>query len=385
MSTLRIQNLSKWFDATPAVRRLDLQVEDGEFLVVLGPSGCGKTTALRCLAGIETPTTGEIYFGDECVFSDELGIDVVPKKRDIGLVFQNYALYPHLTVAQNVAFGLRIRKYSKSAIERTVREVLSFVGLDGLEDRLPSALSGGQRQRVALARMVARRPSILLFDEPLSSLDLKLRSFLRAELKELHRKLSTTSLFVTHDQSEAMILGDRIAVMDDGEIVQIGTPDTIYHYPNSISVASFTARPKTNLIPGRVDQSGSTTIFRPDEDREAGLAFADRLNLAAGQRMILHVRPEELDIAFGARKTSFVVYAVQPQGAETLIHLAYRKNDAKMRSDLLVRSTNSRATRLSYGQNVALTMRRGNLYSAETELLVASFGDPIARDQMISR
>ena len=368
MSSLHLRNLSKWFDTVSAVADIDLDVREREFLVVLGPSGCGKTTTLRCIAGIEEPTTGEVFYGDRCVFSHDESINVPPKDRDVGLVFQNYALYPHLTVFKNVAFGLKIRKFPKSNIERKVREVISFVGLDGLEDRMPSELSGGQKQRVALARMVARQPSLLLFDEPLSNLDIKLRSFLRAELKDLHNKLGATSLFVTHDQEEAMILGDRIVVMDKGKIIQTGLPDEIYHSPRSATVARFTGRPKTNLITGRIDQDEEHTRFRPDGEEGVALDLADRLNLAPGQRMILHVRPEELDIT--GRSGPFSVYAVQPQGAETLVHLKYDS----MKSDLLVRSTNDAAIELAYGQKVGLSVHRGNIYSLETELLIDSFG-----------
>ena len=368
MSSLHLRNLSKRFDSVSAVADIDLDVREGEFLVVLGPSGCGKTTTLRCIAGIEEPTTGEVYFGERCVFSEDSAINVPPKERDVGLVFQNYALYPHLSVFKNVAFGLKMRKFPKTDIERKVREVISFVGLDGLEDRMPSELSGGQKQRVALARMVARQPSVLLFDEPLSNLDVKLRSFLRAELKDLHNKLGATSVFVTHDQEEAMILGDRIVVMDQGKIIQIGLPDEIYHSPRTATVARFTGRPKTNLITGQIDQDDKNTRFRPDGVTGVALDLGERLNLAPGQRMILHVRPEELDLADG--EGPFSVYAVQPQGAETLVHLKYDE----MRSDLLVRSTNDAAIELAYGQTIGLSVHRGNIYSLETELLITSFG-----------
>ena len=386
MSTIRLNNLSKWFDSVNAIRRLDLEVEEHEFLVVLGPSGCGKTTTLRCIAGVEEPTTGEIFFDDTCIYSDVQGVNVPPKTRNIGFVFQNYALYPHMTVLENVTFGLRIRKLKAKYIQVQAQEAIAFVGLDGFEDRRPSELSGGQQQRVALARVIARRPSILLFDEPLSNLDPKLRTSLRAELKQLHTRLGTTSIFVTHDQEEAMILGDRIVVMNNGEIAQVGKPDDIYHYPASASVARFTGRPITNLIDGIIEQSSADasnanpetrnnvsteTWFRLTDDHDIRLALPERLNMASGQEMILHVRPEELDLDLTADAKPFTVYAVQPQGAETLLHLRY----AQGRGELLVRTSNTQAVELTYDQRIGVKVHRGNLYSRETGLLVTSFGE----------
>jgi ABC-type sugar transport system ATPase subunit len=395
MSTIRLNNLSKWFDSVNAIRRLDLEVEEHEFLVVLGPSGCGKTTTLRCIAGVEEPTTGEIFFGDTCIYSDVQGVNVPPKTRNIGFVFQNYALYPHMTVLENVTFGLRIRKLKAKHIQVQAQEAIAFVGLDGFEDRRPSELSGGQQQRVALARVIARQPSILLFDEPLSNLDPKLRTSLRAELKQLHARLGTTSIFVTHDQQEAMILGDRIVVMNNGEIAQVGNPDDIYHYPASVSVARFTGRPITNLIDGIIEQSSAdahvdadakttananreardnvstATTFRPTDDYDIHLALPERLNMASGQEMTLHVRPEELDLDLSADLKPFTVYAVQPQGAETLLHLRY----AQGRGELLVRTSNTQAVELTYDQRIGVKIHRGNLYSRETGLLVTSFGE----------
>ena len=368
---VEIRQLSKWFDRVEAIRRLDLAVEEGEFLVILGPSGCGKTTTLRCIAGVEEPTTGEIYFGETCVYSDSLGINVPPKTRDVGLVFQNYALYPHMTVLQNVTFGLKIRKLKADIVESRAKEAISFVGLDGLEERHPAELSGGQQQRVALARVVAKKASILLYDEPLSNLDPKLRSSIRAELKSLHTRLGATSVFVTHDQREAMILGERIAVMSNGAIDQIGLPDDIYHFPSSVSVAQFTGRPKTNFIHGLIEQSeGPTTHVRSSVDPEIRLDLSDRVNLASGQAMIVHVRPEELDIDMATEIRPFSVYAVQPQGSETLVHLRFCAGDG----GLLVRTTNNRAVELAFGQPVGITIRRGNIFSPETKLLIQSFG-----------
>ncbi len=377
MSTITISNLAKYFESgVKALDGIDLLVNEQEFLVLLGPSGSGKTTTLRCVAGLEEPTTGSIYLGDRCVYAEDGSAAVAPKDRDIGLVFQNYALYPHMSVFKNVAFGLKIRKFSSAEIEDRVREVLDIVGLAGLEDRSPRELSGGQQQRVALARMIVRRPTFLLFDEPLSNLDPKLRTFLRAELKDMHRKLETTSIYVTHDQSEAMILGDRIAVLDKGRIEQIGKPDRIYHFPATKRVAEFTARPKTNFIEGIIDQGENESFIRPDADPSCSISLGKRVDLAPNQHMIVHVRPEDVDISTDAT-SALSVFAVQPQGPETLLNLRF----ADGKTELFVSSRNSSATELEYNEKIGVRIYRGNIYSPESNILVSSFGsvaEPVA-------
>lgn len=232
-SSIRVDSLTKSFGKTRAVGPINLEVKSGELVSLLGPSGCGKTTTLRMIAGLEQPTSGDIFIGDR--FVNTMPIE----RRDIGMVFQSYALFPHLTVFENVAFGLRLRNISKASIQSTVEESLSLVGLESLSDRMPSQLSGGQQQRVSLARALAIRPAVLLFDEPLSNLDQKLREQMRDEIRRLQRKVGITAIYVTHDQSEAMAISDRVAVMNSGQIEQIDTPRQIYDRPLSLFVAQF--------------------------------------------------------------------------------------------------------------------------------------------------
>ncbi|MEM4563275.1 MAG: ABC transporter ATP-binding protein, partial [Thermofilum sp.] len=238
MVTVRLENVSKIFrGGVEAVRDLNLEVKDGEFMVLLGPSGCGKTTTLLMIAGVYKPSKGYIYFDDKIVN------DLEPKDRNIGMVFQSYALYPHMTVYENIAFPLRLKKLPKEEIDRRVREAASMLRIENLLDRRPSQLSGGQQQRVALARAIVKRPSLFLMDEPLSNLDAKIRVEVRAELKRLQRELGITTIYVTHDQAEAMSLADRIAVMNEGRLQQVGTPDELYYKPANTFVAGFIGAP----------------------------------------------------------------------------------------------------------------------------------------------
>ncbi len=242
MARVRVLNLVKRFGNVVAVNNVSFEVEDGEFLTLLGPSGCGKTTTLRCIAGLEVPDEGEIYVGEKLVSAPRKGIHVPPEKRGIGMVFQNYAVWPHMTVFDNVAYPLKLRKVPRDEIRRRVKKVLELVKLEGLENRYPYQLSGGQQQRVALARALVMEPEVLLLDEPLSNLDAKLREEMRIEIRELQRKLGITVIYVTHDQLEAMAMSDRIAVMNNGRIVQIGTPYEIYRRPINAFVANFVGR-----------------------------------------------------------------------------------------------------------------------------------------------
>ena len=262
MSRVALSGITKRFDAVVAVDDLTLEIEDREFLVLLGPSGCGKSTALRMIAGLEDPTAGTIRIGDRIVN------DVDPKDRDIAMVFQSYALYPHMTVRRNIEFPLRSRHVDKRDRQERVTEAAASLGLTELLDRKPAQLSGGQRQRVALARAIVRRPSAFLMDEPLSNLDAKLRVQTRAELIELQRALEATIVYVTHDQVEAMGLGDRIAVLSEGRIQQIGTPDEIYHQPANTFVATFVGSPPMNLL----TRDGKLLGFRPEQFLPASAA-----------------------------------------------------------------------------------------------------------------
>ncbi len=245
---IKIENLSKRWGNVIAIDNMTLSIEEGDFVTLLGPSGCGKTTTLRTIAGLEEPTGGKIYLNGELVFSKEDEIVVPPAKRNLGLVFQSYALWPHMTVFENIAFGLKIKKLPKDEIKRLVLGVLKDVKLEGYENRYPQELSGGQQQRVAIARMIINRPDIYLLDEPLSNLDAKLRVDMRAELKELHQKSGATTVYVTHDQVEAMTMSSKICIMKDGVIRQVGTPEEVYRKPADLFVADFISNPKMNFF-----------------------------------------------------------------------------------------------------------------------------------------
>src|SRR5262250_469241 len=251
MAQVALRNIVKTFDRTPAVQGIDLDISDREFIVLVGPSGCGKSTTLRMIAGLEEATSGEIYIGDQLVN------DVPPKDRDIAMVFQNYALYPHMTVFENMSFGLRLKKFPKAEIKERVQAAARILDITDLLERRPKQLSGGQRQRVAMGRAIVRNPKVFLFDEPLSNLDAKLRVQMRTEIKRVHQKVKTTTVYVTHDQVEAMTLADRVVVMNQGRIEQIGTPHDLYHHPRTRFVAGFIGSPAMNFIPCRLEQAGS--------------------------------------------------------------------------------------------------------------------------------
>lgn len=250
MPCVKVRGLRKRFGSVVALNGVSINVKDKEFMVFLGPSGSGKSTLLNCIAGIETPDAGEIVIGDKTVCSVERGIFVPPNKRDLGMIFQSYGIWPHMSVFDNVAYGLKLRDYSKDQIRKKVFEVLELVGLSGLEDRGATRLSGGQQQRVALARSLVYEPRVLLLDEPLSNLDAKLRERMRFELAELQKGVGITSIYVTHDQAEAMILADRIAILNEGRLAQVGTPTEIYQSPEDVFVASFIGA--ANILKGKV-------------------------------------------------------------------------------------------------------------------------------------
>src|SRR6478736_1232260 len=256
MAEVALRNIVKTFDRTPAVAGIDLDISDREFVVLVGPSGCGKTTTLRMIAGLEEATSGEIYIGDQLVN------DVPPKDRDIAMVFQNYALYPHMTVFENMSFGLRLKKFPKPEIRERVQAAAHILDITDLLDRRPKQLSGGQRQRVAMGRAIVRNPKVFLFDEPLSNLDAKLRVQMRTEIKRIHQKVKTTTVYVTHDQVEAMTLADRVVVMHSGKIEQIGTPNDLYHHPKTRFVAGFIGSPAMNLVPARLENQGAGLRLR---------------------------------------------------------------------------------------------------------------------------
>jgi len=307
MASVVFQNVFKKFGTFTAVSDLDLEVRDKEFLVLLGPSGCGKTTTMRMVAGLEEVTAGDVFIG-----SDRVN-DVLPKYRDVAMVFQSYALYPHLSVADNIGYPLRIRKVPRDERRRMVMEVARRVELDGLLDRLPKQLSGGQRQRVALARAIIRTPKVFLMDEPLSNLDAKLRVQMRAELKHLQHELQVTTIYVTHDQIEAMTLADRVAVMNNGVIEQLGTPRQIYNDPRTLFVAGFIGSPPMNLIEGEVKDGVFTS---PGGIRVGGLGSTSVMHAVLG------ARPEDIHILPAESANANIdapIYSVELTGENTLV------------------------------------------------------------------
>ncbi len=299
-----------------AVNDLNVQVADGEFLVLVGPSGCGKTTALRCIAGLETIEGGRLLIGERVVN------DVAPKDRDIAMVFQSYALYPHMTVFDNLAFGLKLRKMSKAEIETRVSAAAATLGLERLLDRKPKALSGGQRQRVALGRAIVREPQVFLMDEPLSNLDAKLRVETRAEILRLHRRLKTTIIYVTHDQVEAMTMGDRIVVMRDGLLQQIGTPQELYDRPANLFVAGFIGSPAMNFA--TVKTAGSDLILGSVRLSPSGPLAAAAASRPVGSELLLGFRPEHLKLGDGGGDDALRIPAgvdvVEYMGDQELLH-----------------------------------------------------------------
>jgi multiple sugar transport system ATP-binding protein len=324
MARVEIKNLNKVFPGgVQAVNNANLVVEDKEFVVLVGPSGCGKSTTLRMIAGLEEVSSGEIFIGDTLVN------DVPPKNRDIAMVFQNYALYPHMTVYKNMAFGLILRKYPKKEIDRRVREAAEILGITALLDRRPKALSGGQRQRVAVGRAIVRQPKVFLFDEPLSNLDAKMRVQMRTEISKLHHRLQSTMIYVTHDQVEAMTMGDRIVVMLDGVIQQVAPPLELYHHPVNKFVAGFIGSPPMNMIEGRLAGENGTVQFI-DRNNAVHLTVPVERHAAlkdhVGGNVILGIRPEHLresGTPQGAEGTSIraLIEVVEPMGFEINLYL----------------------------------------------------------------
>ena len=304
MASVSVQNADKSYGAQPVLRQVSIDIDDGEFVILVGPSGCGKSTLLRMIAGLEDVTGGTIRIGDQVVN------EVPPARRDVAMVFQNYALYPHMTVEQNMAFGLEMARLPKEEIRRKVADAAGILGLEALLQRYPRHLSGGQRQRVAMGRSIVRDPAVFLFDEPLSNLDAKLRVQMRTEIKQLQQRLRTTTVYVTHDQLEAMTMADRIVVMNQGVVEQVGAPLELYDRPANRFVAGFIGSPAMNFLEG-VTAGGA--IFRTRSGHELPLAGAPAL--AAGQAATFGVRPEHLKLA--AAGLPATVSVVEPTGSET--------------------------------------------------------------------
>jgi ABC-type sugar transport system ATPase subunit len=353
---------------TVAVADFSLEIADGEFMILVGPSGCGKTTALRMVAGLESTTSGRILIGDRVIN------DVSPRDRDIAMVFQSYALYPHMTVAKNLAFGLRQRKTPSEVIDRRVREIADMLGLERLLKRRPAELSGGQRQRVAMGRALVREPKVFLLDEPLSNLDAKLRVQMRAELKRLHHRLQITTIHVTHDQVEAMTLGDRIAVMSEGALQQLGHPQDVYDRPANVFVAGFIGSPPMNLLRGVLSHGRI----------EAGDLAFERPNLPDGE-VVVGVRPESLHLSSdGAASAELIVEIVEPLGDEVLVHGSIGGEAARSGAELdvellpfergsrvLITSRLDPSARPSPGDRLPLTVAPESIYLFDAQTGVA--------------
>lgn len=363
MATLSFKGLDKVYDnGVQAVFDFTLEVRNKEFIVFVGPSGCGKTTTLRMVAGLEEITAGELYIDDTLVN------DVAPKDRNIAMVFQSYALYPHMTVYDNMAFGLKLRKMPKDEIKKRVDNAADILGLKGYLDRKPKALSGGQRQRVALGRAIVRDAKVFLMDEPLSNLDAKLRVAMRAELIKLHERLGTTTIYVTHDQIEAMTMATRIVVMKDGRIQQIGAPKEIYDNPNNMFVGGFIGTPAMNFLPGKVKEDGyfycENLKLKVDEKHIKILKDNSFIN----KEVVLGFRPEDVHdqkamlTKYADAKETFIVDVAELLGAETNIHITVGEHN-------IIAKVNARAD-LGIGDKVdlAINMSKSHFFNPEDEL-----------------
>jgi multiple sugar transport system ATP-binding protein len=378
MAKVVFENVTKRFDDVVAVNNLSLEINDQEFLILVGPSGCGKTTALRMLAGLEEISDGSIYIGDRRVN------DVPPRDRDIAMVFQNYALYPHMSVYDNMAFALKLRHVNKAEIDRRVKEAAEILGISPYLKRRPKALSGGQRQRVALGRAIVREPAAFLMDEPLSNLDAKLRVQTRAELKKLHERLHVTTIYVTHDQVEAMTMGDRIAVMRDGLLQQFATPQELYDNPTNMFVAGFIGSPAMNFLPAKVEGDGdglyiADQAFRLRVPREHERLVAQK----KGEPVIFGIRPEDIELQQYAEADwrdnvlQSRVEVLEPLGSEILVHASANghREDSTIsvddRPDMFVARVDPRA-QLTMGQTVPLSfnMSRIHIFDPQTETAI---------------
>lgn len=319
MAHIQFKNVKKVYPGNvEVIPNLNLEIRDKEFVILVGPSGCGKSTTLRMIAGLEDISSGELYIGDKLVN------DVSPKDRDIAMVFQSYALYPHMTVYKNIAFGLELRKMPKDEIDRKVHEAAKILDLEHLLDRKPKALSGGQRQRVALGRAMVRTPSVFLLDEPLSNLDAKLRTSMRSEISKLHKRLDTTFVYVTHDQTEAMTMGDRICVMKDGYIQQFDTPQNLYEFPDNLFVAGFIGSPQMNFCPATIKESNGRLVAEfAGFELPLNAEKAEKVKDYVGKEVLVGVRPEHFSEETEGKEGVITakVELAELMGAETYLYL----------------------------------------------------------------
>ena len=368
MASISMRHIYKIYpgDVT-AVKDFNLEIEDKEFIILVGPSGCGKSTTLRMIAGLEEISKGEMYIGDRLIN------DVPPKDRDIAMVFQNYALYPHMTVYKNMAFGLELRKTPKDEIDKRVREAAKILDIEHLLDRKPKALSGGQRQRVALGRAMVRNPAVFLLDEPLSNLDAKLRTSMRTEIIKLHQKLATTFIYVTHDQTEAMTMGDRIVVMKDGVIQQVDTPQNLYDYPCNMFVAGFIGSPQMNFLDATLNKNGSSYYLDLSGDKivlPAEKTADGKLDAYVGKAVKMGIRPEDIkdDPEFIEKhkecKLTADVEVSELMGSEIYLYLDYKGNKMTARVAPTSKARNGSTV------TVAFDAHKVHLFDVETELTI---------------
>ena len=350
MSGVNLSGIVKAYGALQVVHGIDLTVAEKEFVVLVGPSGCGKSTTLRMIAGLE-----EITAGDLTIYGRRMN-RVAPKDRDVAMVFQNYALYPHLNVADNMAFGLRIRKMPKDEIKTTIDDVAEILGLTPYLNRRPADLSGGQRQRVAMGRAIVRHPKVFLFDEPLSNLDAKLRTQMRAEIKRLHNRLGVTSVYVTHDQVEAMTLADRIVVMNDGRIEQVGTPMELFNNPANTFVAGFLGSPPMNQMKGRLTETGAQV-------GDAEIKIKGSVAGPAGRDVVVGIRPEHVTLTDEGNSSALPINLdlVEPLGSEALLHARHGDDQLVFKAD-----TNGDISHLSGVTSVHVPSHLVKLFDAET-------------------
>jgi len=362
MARVQLENITKKFGNVTAVNNVSLEIPDKQFTVLVGPSGCGKTTCLRLIAGLEEATAGDIFIGERRVN------DVPPKDRDIAMVFQNYALYPHMSVYDNMAFGLRLRKYPRHEIDRRVKEAAGMLGIESLLERKPKQLSGGQRQRVALGRAIVRDPQVFLMDEPLSNLDAKLRVQTRAEIKKLHARLKTTTVYVTHDQVEAMTMGDVIVVMKDGLVQQMDSPLELYEKPANQFVAGFIGSPAMNFVPAKLRESAGKVEVEADGFRvEMPQDLISHVREWVGRDVIFGIRPEDIaDRALtGDANPAWTIRTLvdvhEPLGSDVILYLTAGSHSIVARVD-----AHSQA-KMGQTIDVVLNMRKMHLFNATTQ------------------
>jgi multiple sugar transport system ATP-binding protein len=363
MAQVVLKDLNKKYDEVHAVKDVNLTIRDKEFMVFVGPSGCGKTTTLRMVAGLEEITSGEISIGERIVN------DLPPKDRDIAMVFQNYALYPHMSVYDNMAFGLKMRKFPKPEIAKRVQDAAEILGIQELLKRKPRQLSGGQRQRVAVGRAIVRHPQVFLFDEPLSNLDAKLRVQMRVELKRLHERLETTAIYVTHDQVEAMTLGSRVVVMKDGYVQQVGEPMEIYSRPQNKFVAGFIGSPAMNFIPTTISEQNGTLYAEASGLKvKVPADRAARMGAYKGQSVALGIRPEDLRVssATDASDQAFdaVVDVVEPLGSEILLDVTLAGQSVVARVEPSIKARPHDKIRMSF------VPERTHFFDSKTEAVI---------------